>query len=1618
MAREVDVAIRYVLQSVDRGVAKALALTKDLDKSTKQATTTIEQSAKVQQRQWQTLERMATQADTKIAVSAIKRSQVVNAALDKEIAKQRELGVSYEQIIRAQHAAGRSAAELASTMERSSARELEAMRRVRTEAAKPVRQHISEAVTSARGGAGRLAGGALALGGSALLGGTALAGGVAYAAYHKASGVTEDAYRLQGQTGVSQQQALQLAIIAQSQHDLPTRTLGMSFATASSQLQKALQANRTGKGNASTLAFSQLGITPQQAAGLQNNIPGLVDTLHSHIQGLGNQTQQAQLARTFFGRGASQLGPLFKEGPISKHMEEIGKQTGGLTPADMQKLNVEVVKLNEQVTLFELKFIKAFGPEIRGAIGLASKAMGPVGSAFTAVFKVIEGVLKGPVGQALGQFGKQVFGAGKQLVEAFKPALPFLQNIILPLLKGVAIGVATGIIATIKVAAVVIKVFAGVLGLIGTAAKPLKPLIEDVGKVIGFVFGPGLLGKIAESLKAVGGVLPVVGKGVELLAGPFEAVGKVFGTFLNLLGKGFGLIPGIASRAVRLMVGVMSVIPGAVMSVVNSVLDFVGQHWKLLIGLLTAPFAPVLAVAAGFGPQILGAFTGAFGSVEGFLAGLPGTFLNFGKNIISGLVSGIQAAPSAIVDAIKGLLPGPLQGAFDTIVGAGNSAAGAVTNFLTGREGGVIPFANGGLVPALVSSGEQVIHQGRAMTVPGARVAADNVLAMLPHGAAVMTDHGQHLMAAGHTMDEALSMQMPHFAAGGWALPGGGRGGHGRGGGRGRGGAKPRMRYDHHRPVGVMDESQWQAYQLKHGKSKQVGFQPHWTTIGATVYDDAGATSSGKHFPGGFAELSPPGLTGSQVNFNTATALGKLAYGTKLLLRQGPNAKVVEGAKDDIGNGQQNKFYKLDMGRSLAQALGVSASTFKGAIQIASASAGTPVSALGSVAAGKLVKGPKLSSKTGLDPMAAFQTGFDAGLKGDPLSTTSVVADAVKAAAVTIPNVSPGGVSPSAPSPFGNRGRAMAAGGSAFSRMVAEAGAINAKQYNYEWAGGHNPSFAPTHGYGHGSGPGIGYDCSGSVSKVLRAGNALTSPLDSTGLMSYGQSGPGKRVSIFASPTHTVMSLGGRFFGTSSHGHGGGASWMPGQPESFPATRHPPGLRRGGRVGHPRRVSRPNFAAAGAYVGSFARGPSMLTQATKDFGVLAKDADSDVSGKIGRTLTRIGSLVSKATMVQLDRTVTVVQAGLHAHGLTAIGTRRLQSALAIVDAQIGNRLGLMAHTVQGTIDKVAKHDVTRQQWLRIAAVDPSSSLGLTSEQGQNTLEQVTLQAAKRHLEQIKLAAKRHHAPKAVLDELSTRLDGVNVQIAETVTHGIELIRDIVKVKAQEMVDKATHGLNMATGSGDYLAATQRIAGTAGTPGADIAQGNFIQRVVIPAMQAQLPGLEAQYRAAVASHDTTGTNAASEALQAAWTAIVNKAADAADLFKQAATNAQTLAESAVSGKTGYDQSRLAGMKINDPFNTGGQSRADFIRQVIVPDLNAELVEIKKRQVLDAKDPSKYWQDLIDGQNKGNEIAQAGVDATSEVASNTQTLKDAGGTLSFAAPGSGQNETDLAGIGLGA
>jgi peptidoglycan hydrolase CwlO-like protein len=69
-------------------------------------------------------------------------------------------------------------------------------------------------------------------------------------------------------------------------------------------------------------------------------------------------------------------------------------------------------------------------------------------------------------------------------------------------------------------------------------------------------------------------------------------------------------------------------------------------------------------------------------------------------------------------------------------------------------------------------------------------------------------------------------------------------------------------------------------------------------------------------------------------------------------------------------------------------------------------------------------------------------------------------------------------------------------------------------------------------GGGHGSFESSGYDCSGAVSFALHGGGLLESPLDSTGLETWGEPGAGKWITVYANAGHAWMIIAGLAFDT------------------------------------------------------------------------------------------------------------------------------------------------------------------------------------------------------------------------------------------------------------------------------------------------------------------------------------------------------------------------------------------------------------------------------------------------------------------------------------------------------
>lgn len=128
-----------------------------------------------------------------------------------------------------------------------------------------------------------------------------------------------------------------------------------------------------------------------------------------------------------------------------------------------------------------------------------------------------------------------------------------------------------------------------------------------------------------------------------------------------------------------------------------------------------------------------------------------------------------------------------------------------------------------------------------------------------------------------------------------------------------------------------------------------------------------------------------------------------------------------------------------------------------------------------------------------------------------------------------------------------NEASAPASAPQAVKEVIAAANAI--ADTPYVWGGG------------HGSFESEGYDCSGAVSYALHGGGLLESPLDSTGLTTWGEPGPGRWITVYGNSGHAWMVVAGLAFDTSGS-NGSGPRWhnpWPNSPEGFIA-RHPAGL--------------------------------------------------------------------------------------------------------------------------------------------------------------------------------------------------------------------------------------------------------------------------------------------------------------------------------------------------------------------------------------------------------------------------------------------------------------------------
>lgn len=709
---------------------------------------------------------------------------------------------------------------------------------------------VSSGISGIAGAVGTVARGA-AFGGAALLG-----SGVVLADKGLKLGTTvrAGAAGLSGLTGLDPKSATALALIAQAE-GVSSRGLATSFATIGKQVTSLLDGLKTEvvKGKlvnvkvpkATEEGFAALHLGPQQVKGLSNNLPGLFDLIYKRSQKLP-AAERASVLKTFLGRGAAIGGQIELGGPLQSQLSDVRTQLGGLDPKKLADLHETEIKLKLASDVLQLSFAQTFGAPLISIMDKVAPAIKPIGDALKTaigvplkeakqllpdVFKGFKAGITGQgvhisnaagsgrtrrlvagagerprqqqtelqkigetVGDVLHEVGKGAVKYGGELLDALKPAVPFLENVLLPALKDIG----AGVVEAFKLAVPLLHAFAVVLGDLGTVAKPLAPLFSVLGLAVGVGFAPKIVGLLTD--------IPKLGGVFRLLALPLTIAQKGLG----IVAKGgaavisnFGLVRGAASSTGSILskfAGVAKTAGGKIASVLDSALGGVPGRWATYGQVAGKALVQKISSFSGRLADAAKKLAGDFSSV--FIGAGEGTGEAAGKDVASGLGS------SGVKDALKvvGLSLGRLVGVGIT---AGiayeiythrqeiaeklkeianpashgkkegiNSAGGKAkpgSGFEEGlqkiiglfRGGGWVGYGGGGMVDAMVSPGEMVATSMGSYMVPGVPTAADSVHMQLPVGAAVLTSDGQRMAAEGQPLGQILATQRPHFAKGG-----------------------------------------------------------------------------------------------------------------------------------------------------------------------------------------------------------------------------------------------------------------------------------------------------------------------------------------------------------------------------------------------------------------------------------------------------------------------------------------------------------------------------------------------------------------------------------------------------------------------------------------------------------------------------------------------------------------------------------------------------------------------------------------------------------------------------------------------------------------------------------
>ena len=819
-----DMASRQVAQAnarVTKSVEQTNVAMRQQGTVAESAARKVQSAGARQAAEWRQVQRAAQAAERSVAQSATQASAAVTRAVERQVRAQRTAGQSYAAIARQQKAAGVSARETATAIEQSAAKERAAMEKTATtahSAGGKIGVGLKGQIKSFTGLAAGLGATFAAFKGFSFI----------KDAVQETESLARSTIKLQTVTGQDAKTASEWIVIAK-ERGLSTQQLAKGFQTLERNQTKGLAGTK-----ASADAFRALGISQRQLKGLGTE--KLVERVSDAFRTMKNPAERATIAQQLFGRGGIALLPILARGgkairdlrkeidASGASMDRNGVKKALQLVAAQRRLDAQMLGLKITLGLALIPLLTKGARALSNLIDGMRKGTG-VGGQIRRVFEQMAQGAKdvwsaiGPAVTAIGRFVKAnpaiakvaggivAIGVALRTLK-FAGAISGVTTLVTMLgrlrkLGGGAGGAAGGggiSAAGLGVSAATVS-RVGLLVVASLAARQeLQKLTKEANKSHSGV--SNLLGKVGEFVNTVGwkpidaaasrlkktfdqlaGIAPKLAATSRQTTERLQAVlGRTAGkniaqTFTTEVASAGHATKGMVDRVVAQLARLKGDARLEARKAMKAMLD-----QMVASGQITKAAAAKVEknIAGAFGPlkddlgsaarRGIRAITREFGALPGGITNPLRLSLQQTRSYMGRIIDTVNLTVRQL-RTMRALLAAGIEPTSPRSIGGGHRPA-------TGRGGGILHrgafrrYQQGGLVPAMLSPGEMVVHGGAGMMVPGQRTAADTVPMLLPTGSAVLTGDGQARMAAGASVAQAVASQAPHFAAGGWVRTG------------------------------------------------------------------------------------------------------------------------------------------------------------------------------------------------------------------------------------------------------------------------------------------------------------------------------------------------------------------------------------------------------------------------------------------------------------------------------------------------------------------------------------------------------------------------------------------------------------------------------------------------------------------------------------------------------------------------------------------------------------------------------------------------------------------------------------------------------------------------------